>query len=96
MGVSGHWDQNFLTGSGIPGHANSSREVSGTEKGEKGRKRGSSTDEEWKMEEEDGETRDRKTLTQNKTKSPKSGSKRAENETEVSSLSEAEGGVPSS
>ena len=46
------------------------------------------------MEEEDGETRDRKTLTQNKTKSPKSGSKRAENETEVSSLSEAEGGVP--
>ena len=56
--------------------------------GEKGRKRGSSTDEEWKTEEEEEEE------TENKTKSPITGTGRAENETEVSSLSEAEGGVP--
>ena len=60
--------------------------------GEKGRKRGSSTDEEWKMEEE--ETSERRKLSQNKTKSPiKQGSKRAENEIEISSLSEEDGGV---
>ena len=61
--------------------------------GEKGRKRGSSTDEEWKMEEEEDETQERQKLTQNKTKSSKPGIKRPENETEVSSLSEAEGAV---
>ena len=65
-----------------------------SKEGEKGRKRGGSTDEEWKMEEKEEETSERKKLSQNKSKSPKPGSKRSENEIEISSQSEEEGDVP--